>query len=260
MDYKLIKGKIEDGLGWVILNRPDNMNALNTPIGEELLAMLDEYERDEAVRVIILTGAGKAFCAGDDIREPFQDPLPVPVRQYLEGPGRWPRVTRKIKGIMKPVIAMVNGHAHGAGFDLSLSCDIRFAAEEATFCYAYILRGFASGTAFLPRYIGIGKAAEFLFTAKRISAKEAESLGLVNRVVPAAELEKATTEFAKQLAQGATRAMGLVKRALNQGWNADFERALEFQALAATAANETEDAKEGKLAFIEKRPPRFKGK
>ena len=260
MDYKFVIYKKEDAIGWVILNRPESLNAFNTTLGEEARLALVECERDEEVRVVIITGAGRAFCAGDDLKIPAENPLPDPVRQYLEGTGRWPRLAKMIRGMPKPVIAMVNGHAHGAGFDISLACDFRIASEDATFCQAYILRGFASGTAFLPRYVGIGKATEMLFTAQRLSAKEAESLGLVNRVVPAAELETVTREFARQLAQGPTRAMALVKRALHRGWNADLDQAFELQAIALTDSLATEDAKEGRQAFREKRPPKFKGR
>ena len=260
MEYTCVIYKKEGAIGWIILNRPDSLNTFNMSLGEETLCALEECERDDEVRVIIITGAGRAFCAGDDLRTPSENPLPLPVRHYLEGPGRWPRIAKMIRGIQKPVIAMVNGHAHGAGFDISLACDIRIASEEAVFSQAYVLRGFASGTAFLPRYVGIGKATEILFTGRRLSAKEAEGLGLVNKVVPAAELESATREFAQQLAEGATRAMGMVKVALHKGWNADLDRALEFQAIAATDSLQTEDVKEGHRSFAEKRPPKFTGK
>ena len=169
-------------------------------------------------------------------------------------------MAKMIRSIPKPVIAMVNGHAHGAGFDISLACDFRIASEDATFCQAYILRGLASGTAFLPRYVGIGKATEMLFTGRRISAQEAEELGLVSKVVPNADLESVTREFAEQLAQGATKAMALVKRALHRGWNAHLDEALELQAMALTDSLATEDVKEGRQAFREKRPPKFVGR
>ena len=260
MDYNYVIYKKEGSIGWVIFNRPDSLNAFNTRLGEEARLALEECERDEEVRVVIITGAGRAFCAGDDLKTPAENPLPDPVRQYIDGPGRWPRLVKMIRGMPKPVIAMVNGHAHGAGFDTSLACDFRIASQEATFCQAYILRGLASGTAMLPRYVGIGKATELLFTGRQLSAKEAEELGLVNKVVPAAELESATREFAEQLAQGATKAMGLVKRALHRGWNVDLDQALELQAVAVTGSVATEDYQEGRQAFREKRPPKFKGR
>ena len=260
MDYSCVIYIKEGTNGWIILNRPDSLNAFNTTLGEEAMRALAECERDEDIRVVIITGAGRAFCAGDDLKTPAENPLPDPVRQYLEGTGRWPRLAKMIRGMPKPVIAMVNGHAHGAGFDISLACDFRIASQDATFCQAYILRGLASGTSFLPRYVGIGKATEMLFTGQRLSAKEAEALGLVNKVAPAAELESVTREFAEQLAQGPTKAMALVKRALHRGWNADLDQALELQAIALTDSLTTEDAKEGRQAFREKRPPKFRGR
>lgn len=260
MDYSYVIYRKEGPIGWIILNRPDSLNAFNTKLGEEARLALEECERDEEVRVVVITGAGRAFCAGDDLKTPAEDPLPDRVRQYVEGTGRWPRLVKMIRGVPKPVIAMVNGHAHGAGFDMSLACDFRIASEEATFCQAYILRGLASGTAMLPRFVGIGKATELLFTGRRLSAKEAEELGLVNKVVPAAELERVTREFAEQLGQGATKAMGLIKRALNRSWNVDLDRAFELQAVAVTESATTEDFQEGRQAFRQKRPPKFKGR
>ncbi len=260
MDYSCVIYRKEGSIGWVVLNRPDNLNALNTTLGEEAGLALEECERDEEVRVVVITGAGRAFCAGDDLKIPAEDPLSDPVRQYVEGPGRWPRLVKMIRGIPKPVIAMVNGHAHGAGFDIALTCDFRIASHEATFCQAYILRGLASGTSLLPRYVGIGKATELLFTGRRLSAKEAEELGLVSKVVPPTELESVTREFAKELAQGATKAMALVKRALHQGWNTDLDQAFVLQAIALTNSRLTEDAKEGRQAFKGKRLPKFRGR
>ena len=260
MDGTLAVFKKEEAIAWITLNRPDRLNALNAPLGEEVLHALDACERDEEVRAIVITGAGRAFCAGDDLIHRAEHPLPLPVRQYLEGTGRWPRIVKAIRAMPKPVIAMVNGHAHGAGFDIALACDFRIASEEATFCHAYILRGLASGTSLLPRYVGIGKATELLLTGRRLSAAEAAELGLVTRVVPHDELEPATREFAGELAQGPTRSMGLVKAALNRGWNADLERAFELQAQAVASSGLTEDVREGRQAFAEKRPPKFQGR
>ena len=260
MDYSHVIYKKEGAIAWVTLNRPDSLNAFNTQLGEEARLALEQCERDQEVRVVVITGAGRAFCAGDDLKTPAENPLPDPVRQYVEGTGRWPRLVKIIRGVPKPVIAMVNGHAHGAGCDTALACDFRIASEEATFCHAYILRGLASGTAMLPRYVGIGKATELLFTGRQLSAREAEELGLVSQVVPPSELESATRELAGQLAQGPTRAMGLVKRALQRSWNVDLDRAFELQALAVAQSAATEDYQEGRQAFREKRPPKFKGR
>ena len=135
MDGELAVFRKEEAIAWITLNRPDRLNALNAPLGEEVLHALDACERDEEVRAIVITGAGRAFCAGDDLREPAEHPLPIRVRQYVEGTGRWPRMVKAIRSMPKPVIAMVNGHAHGAGFDIALSCDFRIASEDVI-CFA----------------------------------------------------------------------------------------------------------------------------
>jgi len=170
------------------------------------------------------------------------------------------RLVKALRELRKPVIASINGYALGAGFDLALACDFRIASENSRFGMPYVLRGLVGGTALLPRYVGIGKATELLFTGEVIDAKEAERLGLVNKVVKAEELEKATEELANKLARAATMAIGLTKRALEQGLSAGLDRALEYQIYASMLSMQTEDAREGVLAFIEKREPKFKGK
>lgn len=165
MEYRHLLVDREGHIGRLTLNRPERLNALNFRIGIELLDALDECDRDANVRVVILTGAGRAFCAGDDLRgmaapgEPdrrYADPL----KQYVEGEGRWPLIVARLRALSKPVIAMVNGHAHGAGFNLALGCDLRVASATATLAIPFARRGIATGTNLLQQFVGIGKALE----------------------------------------------------------------------------------------------------
>jgi enoyl-CoA hydratase/carnithine racemase len=253
----------KDGTATVTLNRPERLNALNFNVIEQIVRAFEECEHDSAVRVVVLTGAGRAFCAGDDLKGMMpEEPLLVPVsedgvRQRYEG---YPRAVMTIRNLPKPVIARVNGHAHGAGCELCLACDFRIAAETATFAEPYVLRGLASGVVLLPRYIGLGRATQMLLTGEPISAQEAERFGMVNKVVPLAELDGAVDELAAKLAKAATRAIGLAKRSLNQALGAGIEQGYMYQSYASYLANLSEDVVEGKKAFAEKREPKFKGK
>jgi 2-(1,2-epoxy-1,2-dihydrophenyl)acetyl-CoA isomerase len=179
------------------------------------------------------------------------------IKPYFEAS---PRIIRALMNLPKPVIAMINGHAHGAGFEICLACDFRTASEEATFAQAQVLRGIVPGTVLLPRYVGVGKATEMLMTGERSDAKEAERIGIVNRVVAKEQLEATVKEFANRLAKGPTKAIGLLKIAQNRGLDVDVDKAFEYQAYAQMLGMQTEDAREAISAFLEKREPRFKGK
>ena len=247
------------------LNRPERLNALNFRIGVELLAVLDELDRDPDVRVVILTGAGRAFCAGDDLRgmtepgEPdrrYHDPL----KQYVEGEGRWPLIVARIRTVGKPVIAMINGHAHGAGFNLALACDLRSASATATLAIPFARRGIATGTNPLQQYVGIGKALEWALMATTLTAQDAERWGLVNWIAPADRLEAKTLEIARELADGPTAVYGYTKAAVINGWEASPPVACRHQGQAMINSTHTEDFQEGIEAFRAKRPPRFTGR
>jgi enoyl-CoA hydratase/carnithine racemase len=256
-----------NGQVWLVLNRPERLNALNLRLGIELLEALDTVDADETARVVVLTGAGRAFCAGDDLRgmvEPDEEP-PVmksdPIEQYVRGEGRWPRIVDRLRSLGKPVIAMVNGHAHGAGFNLALACDLRVMAEEATLAVPFVKRGLATGTSLLQQYVGIGKAMEWALLAPTLSAAEAERWGLATRVASAEDLVRVTTELAAELAGGPTRIYGLTKAAVYRGWQeADPQRAYEHQGLALHLARQTEDFREGRRAFLDKREPGWTGR
>jgi enoyl-CoA hydratase/carnithine racemase len=239
------------------------MNALNFRVIDEFVHAVRKVAEDEAIRVLVIKGVGRAFCAGDDLKgmqEPGEpSPKSAPETEAYLWRG-YVRLIKALRDLRKPVIASINGYALGAGFDLALACDFRIASENSRFGMPYVLRGLVGGTALLPRYVGIAKATELLFTGEMIDAKEAERWGLVNKVVKAEDLEKATEELANRFANAATMAIGLTKRAIDQGLGVGLDQAIEHQIHASLLAMQTEDVQEGILAFIEKREPRFKGK
>jgi 2-(1,2-epoxy-1,2-dihydrophenyl)acetyl-CoA isomerase len=218
MEFRHLLVRDADRIRRIILNRPERLNALNVRIGVELLQALEDVDRDPEARVVILTGAGRAFCAGDDLRGMDEPGVPVrrfddPIKQYVQGEGRWPLIVARMRAMSKPVIAMVNGHAHGAGFNLALGCDLRVIADDATLAIPFSRRGIGTGTNLLQQFVGIGKAMEWALLAPTLSAHEAERWGLVNRVAAQDQLEAATTELAQQLASGPTLVLGLTKAA-----------------------------------------------
>jgi 2-(1,2-epoxy-1,2-dihydrophenyl)acetyl-CoA isomerase len=265
MDFRYLLVQQQEGICRLTLNRPERLNALNVRLGVELLQALDDCDRDDEVRAMILTGAGRAFCAGDDLKGMTDPGEPDrryhdPVKQYVKGEGRWPLIVAKMRSLSKPVIGMINGHAHGAGFNLALGCDLRVMADTATLCIPFVKRGIATGTSLLQQFVGIGKAMEWALLAPQLSAQEAERWGLVNRVVPSTQLEDATMDLARELAQGPTLIYGYTKSAIVHGWEATPEAAYEYQGQALYLAQQTEDFTEGRRAFLEKRPPQFRGR
>ena len=263
--YRHLLVDTAEGCCRVTLNRPDRLNALNIRIGIELLDVIDTIERDRDVRVVVLSGAGRAFCAGDDLRDmadadtPLR-PLADPVEQYVRGEGRWPLIVHRLRAMPKPVIARINGHAHGAGFNLALACDFRVMAASATMAVPFVRRGLATGTSLLQQYVGIGKALEWAMRGATLSAAEAERWGLVTTVAPDEQLDHATNDLAAELATGPTRVLGLTKAAVIRSWEASVADAYAQQALALHHARSTDDFTEGRQAFLEKRPPRFTGR
>ena len=188
MEYRYLLVQRQAAICRLTLNRPERLNALNVRVGVELLDALEECDRDADVRVVVLTGAGRAFCAGDDLRGMSEPGEPDhrfadPIKQYVQGEGRWPLIIASMRALSKPVIAMINGHAHGAGFNLALGCDLRVIADNATMSIPFSKRGIGTGTNLLQQYVGIGKAMEWALLAPVLSAQEAERWGLVNRLV-----------------------------------------------------------------------------
>lgn len=263
MAYETILTDTADSILTITLNRPDAYNAITGTMLAELQTALRAAERDAAVRCVVLTGAGRGFCAGADLFAGANrtDGEVPPVGDRLRQ-GYNP-VVRLIRGIEKPVIAAVNGAAAGAGANLALACDLRIASEAAFFTQAFVKIGLvpdSGGTLFLPMLVGMAKAAELAFTGDRITADECLRLGLVNRVVPAESLMEATRELATRLANLPTRAIGLTKRAFNRAMMPHLEAVLDYEADMQTIAARTQDYTEGVAAFREKRTPNFTGK
>lgn len=250
--------KKEPPLGWIYLNRPDKLNAINEQLMKDLRQAVDELVADDQIRVIIITGLGKAFCAGADISQ-FKTLNGLTAWEFAKK-GR--ELMDYIENLPKPTIAMINGYALGGGLELAMACDIRIAAEEAQVGLPEITLGIYpgfGGTQRLIRLIGKGKAMEMMMTGDRIPAREAERLGLVNKVVPLTELEKETRNFAIKLAEKPPVALKLVKLLVNQGLDIPILAGLNMESLGWGVVLSTEDAKEGVNAFFEKRKPNFKG-
>jgi 2-(1,2-epoxy-1,2-dihydrophenyl)acetyl-CoA isomerase len=247
------------GIATITLNRPDALNALTVPMKRELLTAFRSVERATAVRAVILTGAGRAFCAGQDLRERLQPdaaPLGVEVRE------RYNPIIRAMRALPKPIVGAINGVAAGAGASLALACDIRIASEAASFALAFGRVGLvpdSGATWFLPRLVGAARATEIALLNDSIPAAEALRIGLVGRVVPADQLTTEAVAIAGRLAAGAPKAMALTKRALQATWSQDLDAALDYEGHLQDTAGRTRDHAEGLAAFIEKRPPNFTG-
>jgi 2-(1,2-epoxy-1,2-dihydrophenyl)acetyl-CoA isomerase len=248
-----------DGVATVTLDRPDALNALTVPLKEALIAAFVGLSGDPAVRAVILTGAGRAFCAGQDLRErlePDAAPLDVEIRE------RYNPLVRAIHDLPKPVVAAVNGVAAGAGASLAFACDLRIASDTARFVLAFGQVGLipdSGATWTLQRLVGASKAMELSLLPDALSATDAERFGLVTRVVPAADLPAEARTLAARLATLSPGAVARTKQALAVGAASTFEDSLELEARLQGEAGSNPDHAEGIAAFVEKRPPRFTG-
>lgn len=260
MSFDTLLVDVTEAICIITLNRPESYNAFNEKMKLELLAALKHAATDPAVRCLVVTGAGeKAFCSGQDLKEHAGQKRSL--KESLQ--QSYNPIIRQIRTIEKPVIAMINGVAAGAGCSLALACDMRIMAGTAKLIEVFIRIGLVPDTGshwFLPRLAGMARAFEYAATGRDISAEEAERSGLVNRVVPPEELKPATMALARSLAAGPTRAIGMIKRTLNRSLTSDLDTLLEYEAAMQQAASETEDHREGVAAFLEKRPARFSGK
>ena len=263
MNYETIIFKKENGVATITLNRPNRLNALDHKTSEELLDSIEKCGKDDEIRAVVITGAGRAFSSGGDVKS-FDPSVHETVDNFIkELTERVHKVILAIRNLEKPVIASINGIASGAGSSLALACDIRIASESARFNQAFIKIGLApdsGATYFLPRLIGTGKASELFFTGDFVDAKEAEKMGIVNRVVPEGELGRTTEELATRLAKGPTLAMGRTKRLINLAFTNTLESQLENELQAQVASASTKDFIEGVTAFLGKREPKFEGK
>ncbi|OEJ33171.1 enoyl-CoA hydratase/isomerase family protein [Streptomyces subrutilus] len=257
-------------VSWITLNRPDAMNALTWDQRERVIALLADASADPDVRAVVLTATGKGFCAGADLRAAGAPATPAQTApERIAGDvARMIRLgaQRLITAVLdceKPVIAAVNGTAAGIGAHLALACDLVIAAEEARFIEVFVRRGLVpdgGGAYLLPRLVGPQKAKELIFFGDAVPAAEAERLGLVNKVVPAGDLQAAAREWAERLAQGPTRALALAKQLVNASLDGDRAAALAAEATAQEINMGTADANEGVASFVERRPPKYTGR
>lgn len=264
MAYQFLLYEHQEGIVTLTLNRPDRLNALGDTLREELHEAIVHVSADPETRVIVLTGAGRGFCAGGDMKAAHDVNEGRMTRAMLDrvAPLR-DKVVLAMRDAPQPIIAAVNGPAAGAGMNLALACDMRIASTAATFGQTFVKRGLHvdwGGTYLLPRLVGMAKACELIFTGEMISAEEAHRLGLLNQLVAPEELLPTTYALARKMADGPPIAIRLAKRALYHNQEVDLRAALEFETFAQNVCRETADAREGVQAFVEKRPARFQGR
>lgn len=261
-DYEHLLVQQDGGVLTITMNRPEVLNAVSDPMLDGLGEILEEAAEDASVRCIVLTGAGRAFGSGADLRgfsAVHASGEPVKVSTHLQ---KYHRVVRAIRSMPKPVIAAVRGVAAGASCNLALSCDMRIVSEDARFIEAFARIGLvpdAGGGFFLPRLVGFGKALELAMLADEINGPEAARLGLANKCVPLAEFDEAVQSLARRLAKGPTRAYGLMKELMNKSVVSDLETTLRLEGELQDVAISTADHREGVAAFIQKRPAEFTG-
>lgn len=259
MEYKNIKFETKEGIGYVTVNRPEALNALNLDLINELMDVFTAIDQDDAVKIVILTGEGRAFVAGADIGW-LRSLDPISGRAMAM---KAQSMMNLIENIEKPVIAAVNGFALGGGCELAMACDIRFASEKAKFGQPEVNLGILpcfGGTQRLPRLVGKGMAKYMIFSAEMVDGTEAHRIGLADRVVPAEELMSAAEAFAKTIMSKGPIGVKMAKVAINNGINLDLKSGIAYEAEAYVSALCTEDRIEGMTAFLDKRPAEFKNK
>lgn len=258
MLYETITLETKDGVATLTLNRPESYNAFNDAMGEETADALAQVAEDPSVRALLVTGAGKAFCSGQDLKSIESGRSLGDVVEKV-----WNPVLSRLWDLEKPVIAALNGIAAGAGASLALACDLRIASEKAALSVVFTKVAVVpdSGMTWtLPRLVGMGKALELAYLADPVDAATAERLGLVNRVVPADSLAEEAGALARRLAEGPTLAYALTKRAMRRAATSTFPEALEYEGQLQAIAGSSADYAEGVAAFVEKRPARFSGR
>ena len=266
MTYEALVLESKEHVATIRFSRPERMNPASTALTAELLDVLLLTDRDDEVRVVIMTGTGNAFCAGLDIGEAIgrieeNRPILSSPEHMVPAQMSVPWIPLIIRQMKKPVIAMINGAAVGAGFSIALACDIRIASDQAKMGAPFLRVGLTpefGSTYTLPRLVGMGKACELIFCGEILDAVQCKAIGLVNDVIPASELEEFTHKMAHKMAQSPSLPLQLAKRALYQGMDADFSSQLQFEALAIGTCARTEDHLEALKAFLEKRRPVFK--
>jgi 2-(1,2-epoxy-1,2-dihydrophenyl)acetyl-CoA isomerase len=260
MEFQYIKFEVADGIATITLNRPEVYNALNDGITFEFQDALKIVAKNDAIRVVVVTGAGKAFCSGQDLKAVAGQEK----RSFLESlHKRYNPIISAMRNLPKPILCKLNGVAAGAGCSLALACDMIIASEEATLIEVFINIGLVpdSGSSyFLPRLVGKARAFELCSMGNRVKASEALLLGMVNRVVPADHLDRVVKEYTDYFSKAPTKSIGLIKRMLDKSANSTLEQALDYEAYCQEIAGSSNDYKEGVTAFLEKRKPDFTGK
>lgn len=263
LKYDTILVNKENQVTTVTLNRPELLNAISPELIDDLYNAMGAIEKDDDTRAIVLTGKGKAFSAGGDLEKdliPVSKMTPMEWKKYFV---YFTSLTQRIYNLKKPVIAAINGVTVGGGCDLAMACDIRIASDKARFGHGYIKMGIIAdmgGNYLLPRVIGLGRAKLFAFTGDLIDAREAERIGLIDKLVPADKFEEETAKLVKKIATGPTAAIIFTKEAMRRSLNMSMDDAFEFSVNLQSALLDSEDFKEGYTAFLEKRKPAYKGR
>ncbi len=256
-----IELKIENKIAFITLNRPEVFNSFNREMALRLQSTLDLCETNNEVRAIVLSGNGKAFCAGQDLKEVTSPELNPGFKKILE--EHYNPIILRIRKIKKPIIGAINGVAAGAGANIALACDIVVAHEKVSFIQAFSLIGLvpdSAGTFFLPRLVGFQKALALAMLGDKISAEEAERMGMIYKVIPLESFEEDVNKLALKLANMPTKALGMIKELYNKSMTNNLEAQLALESKLQIEAAQSEDYAEGVSAFIEKRKPNFKGK
>lgn len=263
-DDKVLLYEKTDGVALITLNRPDKLNSFTDELSFQLIDALKEAEKDKEVRAVVITGAGRGFCAGQDLQSrKFSDASAGRPSLGESIKRRYNPMIQRIRKMEKPVVAAVNGVAAGAGSSLALACDLRIVADNASFIQSFTKVGLIpdSGATFiLPRLIGATKAFELMLTAEKLDAQTAFDLGLVNKLVAQERVLEEAMSLARQLAAGPTKAFGLTKRAVNRAIFPDLDDLLEYEGYLQEIAGRSDDFQEGVTAFLEKRPAVYTGK
>jgi 2-(1,2-epoxy-1,2-dihydrophenyl)acetyl-CoA isomerase len=263
IDYQQLLVKQDGGVLTITMNRPEVLNAFNDAMLAELTEAVEAAAEDETVRCVVLTGAGMAFGSGQDLQSlagGLSSGEIVSVSEHLQ---KYHRVVYAIREMPKPVLAAVRGVAAGISCNIALACDLRIASEDARFIEAFARIGLVpdgGGGYFLPRLVGVGKALELSMLADEVNGLEAERIGLVNKCVPLEEFEAATKALAQRLAEGPTRAYALIKKLIYTSAESDFQTSMRLEGELQDMAFETEDHQKAVVAFLQKRPPEYKGR